>query len=474
MNRNHSYSGQTILFVTGRLAQHALRSELKSLALELAFEFEIAVMPITVAALMTPEWIARKLEVPAHVDLVIVPGYCDSGLSALENTLPCPVQAGPRDLRKLSHFFGLSYQQPEQYGEADIEIIAEINHAPRIPLSEIIATGKQLVADGADIVDVGCDPGTTWDGVQDCVKALTDEGIRVSIDSMNPTEIMAAVNGGAELVLSVNASNRHAALDWGVPVVVIPDEPANLQGLEESVEWLAQHNIPLRIDPILEPIGCGFADSLQRYWSTRQRFPDAEMMMGIGNLTELTDSDSAGINMLLLGFCQELSIYSVLTTQVIPWASTSVRECAIARQLVHYAVNQGVPPKHIDQRLITLRDEETTAFGAVELETLAAELKDSNYRLFAERGQIHIVSTQLHLANRDPFKLFEELLNETAKENTADNLDATHSFYLGFEMAKALTALTLDKQYTQDESLDWGYLTQQETNHRLSHEKPNR
>ena len=48
------------------------------------------------------------------------------------------------------------------------------------------------------------------------------------------------------------------------------------------------------------------------------------MMMGTGNLTELTDADSAPINTLLLGFCEGLNIRSVLTTQVIPWARTSV------------------------------------------------------------------------------------------------------------------------------------------------------
>ena len=36
-------------------------------------------------------------------------------------------------------------------------------------------------------------------------------------------------------------------------------------------------------------------------------------MMGIGNLTELTDVDCAAINVLLLGVSQELGIRSVLT-----------------------------------------------------------------------------------------------------------------------------------------------------------------
>ena len=80
------------------------------------------------------------------------------------------------------------------------------------------------------------------------------------------------------------------------------------------------------------------------------------MMMGIGNLTELTDVDSAGINALLMGFCQELGIESVLTTQVINWARSSVRECDVARRLAFHSVTNHVLPKHVDDRLVLLRD----------------------------------------------------------------------------------------------------------------------
>ena len=77
--------------------------------------------------------------------------------------------------------------------------------------------------------------------------------------------------------------------------------------------------MPFRVDPVLEPIAFGFADSLGRYLQIRKGYPQLEMMMGVGNLTELTDADSAGINVLLAGFCQELGIRSVLTTEVINW-----------------------------------------------------------------------------------------------------------------------------------------------------------
>jgi len=107
--------------------------------------------------------------------------------------------------------------------------------------------------------------------------------------------------------------------DWGAEVVAIPDIPATLEGLEETIRILDTAAVPFRIDPVLEPIGFGFAHSLGRFLDVRRRYPSAAMLMGIGNLTELTDVDSSGINVLLLGMCQELDIQSVLTTQVINW-----------------------------------------------------------------------------------------------------------------------------------------------------------
>ncbi len=96
----------------------------------------------------------------------------------------------------------------------------------------------------------------------------------------------------------------------------------------------------------------GLPASLGRYLEVRRRYPDAEMMMGVGNLTELTDVDSAGVNVLLLGFCQEVGIRSVLTTQVINWCRSCVRELDLARRLVHFACTQQVLPKHLEPNLV--------------------------------------------------------------------------------------------------------------------------
>ena len=465
MSREH------IHFVTGRLAEHTLQPIVARLADQVGFDYTIDVLPITVAALMTPAWVAKRLNVPAQATRIVLPGYCEGDLSPIVAATGKPAERGPRDLRRLDEFFGRDAPITD-YGAYSIEIIAEINHAPRLALGDILREAEQLRSSGADIIDVGCDPGDAWMGVTECVRALKDAGHRTSIDSFNPAEIEPAVKAGAELVLSVNATNRDAAKDWGCEVVVVPDEIPSLGGLENTIDQLASAGVRLRIDPVIEPIGCGFAASLGRYLEVRRRYPDAEIMMGVGNLTELTDADSAGINVLLLGFCEELGIRSVLTTQVINWARTSVRECDLARRLVHYAIRHRTPPKHLEPSLVTLRDPKVTEFGAEALDLLASQIKDNNFRIFVERGEVHLVSARLHLHDQDPFRLFERLINPgydaVDRQARPDNVDPAHAFYLGYEMAKAATAIALGKQYEQDEALNWGYLTVAEKSHRLA------
>ena len=459
-----------IHFVTGRLAEHALRRMVARLAPEVGFDYSIDVLNITVAALMTPSWVAQRIDVPAEADRVLLPGYCEGDLAPVERAAGAPAERGPRDLRRLPDFFGTP-SSTDDYGEYDIEILAEINHCPRLSLRETLDEAARLRADGADIIDVGCEPGQTWSGVAAVVRALADAGHRVSIDSFDRAEIEAAVRAGAELVLSVNSTNRQAAVDWGAEVVVVPDESQSLVGLEETVAMLAEAGVRLRIDPVLDPIGCGFAAGLGRYLEVRRRWPDAEMMMGVGNLTELTEVDSAGVNVLLLGFCQELGIRSVLTTQVINWARSSVRECDLGRRLVHFAHRHRTPPKNLDPRLVVLRDEKILEDDRADLERLAAEIKDNNYRIVVDNEKIHLISGGLHLEESDPFLLFERLLASGPDGGLRANLDASHAFYLGYEMCKAATARTLGKQYQQDEALDWGFLTEPEKRHRLEREK---
>lgn len=455
-----SKSRERILFVTGRLAAPALESVVGRLASTAGFEATVHVAKISVAALMTTDWLARFLEVPSGTSRVLLPGTAGGDLSILEDKYPgIHFQRGPDDLMDLPEFFEQADGMEPAYGDYDIEILSEINGANRIPADELLSLARRHRESAADVIDLGCTPGENWPEIAQAIRKLKDEGFRVSIDTFDVQQAAAATRAGAELVLSVNSANVDRASDWGAEVVVIPDHPSDPTWLDEmtsSAERLRAAGVPFRVDPVLEPIGFGFAQSLSRYLRVREAMPDVPMLMGVGNLTELTEVDSAGVNAMLIGFCQELGIGSVLTTEVIPWARSSTRELDVARRLMHFAITHRRLPKHVDNRLVMLRDPRVHERGWAELERLQSNIKDPNFRLFAEAGKIFAMNAERLEFDADAFQLFERLGVE----------DPSHAFYLGWEMMKASLALLLGKQYTQDRALRWGLLTKEETSHR--------
>ncbi|MEZ6138959.1 MAG: DUF6513 domain-containing protein [Zavarzinella sp.] len=458
------------LFVTGKLAEQSLRTTLAELQKQQqSFEYHIEVLPITVAALMTTDWIGKKLKSTHGCAEIIIPGLCRGELAAIPTPPGVNVRRGPKDLREIPTFFGSQAKKIAIDGSHSIEILAEINHAPDLGVAEIVRIAEHYRTSGADIIDLGCNPQSTWHEIRIVVQELCSRDMQVSVDSFNPTEVELALQGGAKLVLSVNQSNCHLAQAWhdqyGAEVVAIPDQPSDLDSLRRTAEFLDQAGISHRLDPILEPIGFGFAASLGRYLQIRQEFPHAPMMMGVGNLTELTDVDSAGINVLLAGFCQEQQIQSVLLTEVINWCRSAVAEFHVARQLVHQAHVHHTIPKNITGDLVMLRDPRLFPPSAEEIKQLAERLTDRNYRIFLENNEIIIMNRHVFLRGTDPFAIFRDLM---AIEGP--HIDQEHAFYLGYEFAKAVTAQTLGKNYYQDQALRWGLLTVEEPSHYVPRE----
>lgn len=443
-------SQQSILFVTGRLAEASLRETASQLADQLGFQFEIAVPGIQVAALLHVSLLKSRLTVPASVDRVIVPGWVQGDIGELEREFRKPFERGPKDLRDLPEYFGLGKKQQASLDRYTIEIIGEINHATCQPLEDVVAEALKLAHAGANVIDVGCVPGESCPHIGEIVAALRSHDLRVSVDSFERGEVEQAVDAGAELILSCNHSN----LDWvtklGTEVVIIPDTPADAASLDRLIEAVETTGTAFRIDPIIEPIGMGFTASLQRYMDARRRYPDVAMMMGVGNVTELTEVDSAGINMLLAAICEELGIQSILTTQVINWCRSSVAEFDAARRLAHHAITNQVIPKHLDSSLVMLRDARLRGQSAESLNALAAALTDANFRIFAEASGLHLMNRHGHWQGDRPFELFASALE------ASPNIDAGHAFYLGFEMARAEMARLLGKQYVQDAAMSFG------------------
>ena len=124
---------------------------------------------------------------------------------------------------------------------------------------------------------------------------------------------------------------------------------------------------------------------------------------------------------------------------------------------MHHSITNQVLPKHVDSSLVMLRDSRLHEYGASALLEIAGSLSDPNFRIFVERGEIHVMNRDGYWRGTDAFELYDQLIS------TCDDLETSHTFYLGYELSKAVTALTLGKRYNQDQSLDWGFLTVPET-----------
>jgi dihydropteroate synthase-like protein len=435
-----------ILFVTGKLAEPALRATLERMAPD--FPYEVVVLRITVAALMTTAWIARHLTDVSSAERIVIPGLCEGDVRVVEDRWGVRTEKGPDDLRDLPEYFGQAAAR-EEYGAYDIRIFAEINNVPYLSREEVVRAAEYYREGGADVVDLGCSLDRKFDDVGEVVSLLKAQGFALSIDTLDPGEIVAADQAGVDYVLSLNGQNLEVAAQIRATPIVIPDSPQDLDTLDRSIAHLRALGRPFIVDPVIEPLGFGFAAALDRYVQVRARHPAAEMMMGIGNITELTDADTTGVNALLIGFCQELGIRHVLTTEVIPWARGAVREVDVARRLMYAARRQGVLPKHIDDRLLTVKDARPKYYTEAELRALHQAITDPNFRIATTRDAIYVFNDRVFVSGTDIQAIFEQLPVESA----------SHAFYLGKELTKARLALLLGKTYVQEQPLRWGYLT---------------
>ncbi|MBU2602291.1 MAG: PTS mannitol transporter subunit IIABC [Actinobacteria bacterium] len=434
------------LFVTGRLAAAALRSTLDRL--ELDFDYEVAVLDISVAALMRAEWVARRLSDARGCRQVMVPGLCRGDLAAIERKLGIPAVRGPKDQKDLPPFFGKE-RVLEGYGEYHTKILAEIVEAYQMPWEAILDVAEYYRQSGADIIDLGCPPMEGFPGVGDVVTGLKERGFAVSVDTFDPETIREADAAGVDLLLSVNSENMDMVPELRCKVVVIPDFGEGLDSLEGNIARVESLGASYVVDPILDPLSFGFTESLLRYHETRRRHPEAEILMGLGNLTELTDADSTGINAVMAGVMAELEIDYVLTTEVISWARGSVRELDLARRLMHYANKNRMLPKSIEDSLIALKDPPFETYSEEELREIQRLVRDTHYRIFADREWVYVFNRDTFLRGVDPYDLFSSL----------DVTDPGHAFYLGRELERAALAVLLRKKYTQESELRWGYLS---------------
>jgi len=442
-----------VLFLTGRLAAPSLRRILTDACERTSAAYDVCELPISVAALMTPEWALSKLPrgaVSRGTEKIVMPGRAAGDLSVMEDALGIPVCRGPDDLWDLPEYLGLSERAFSLPRELDRpKILAEITEAWRMTPGEILARAEAYGRGGADVIDLGGTPGVGVSDVESKIALLKANGFAVSVDAFHDETLLRANDAGADMLLSFNAENMALLDRVHCPVVVIPDFESDdpLASLERNVASARAAGASVIADPILDPPLSGFAASVGRFRGYREAHPNEPMLMGTGNVTELLEADSTGVNALLAAFMYETEIDYALTTEVAEWTRGAVRELALACRVMSAAGGRASLPKGISKGLRPLK-QPPSRISLDELREMRRGVTDENWRVFVAEGVICAFNRDKFLCGRRADEVFASM----------EVNDPAHAFYLGRELQKAETALALGRGYVQDEPLHWGVL----------------
>ena len=285
-------------------------------------------------------------------------------------------------------------------------------------------------------------------------KGATD--LPVSIDSIRPDLLLAGLEAGADMLLSLNAANMAlvgpAAADLEVPAAVIPGPGST--GLEDNVRAALDLGVKVIADPVLDPPMQGLAVSLQRYIEFSRRHPNIPLFFGAGNVTELLDADTSGVNALLAAIGAEVGAAVLFTPEYSAKAKGSVRELRAASMMMQLAGKRKTPPKDLGLDLLCLKQKRRlpeeplpeTMTEAQQGHTYVPDVAGS-FRIFLSAGRM--------VARNGPVSVWGEnardLVNTLVDLGLVRRLD--HAAYLGRELQKAETALRLGRDYVQDEPL---------------------
>ncbi len=438
-----------IVLVTGSLAEprvNRIAGELNDAELEPI----VASVGVKVAALMTTEIVERRLKLPENTDRVILPGRFRGDIDRLSDHFGTRFERGPEEIADLPAYLGQTARKID-LSEYDVTIFGEIVDATALKIDQIIERSRKMRADGADVIDLGCLPDSPFPHLEEAIAALHADGAKVSVDSFNPEELSRATRAGADYLFSLSEKTISIVDEGPATPILISAGAADMESLDRVIDIMIAKGKRFYADPILDPIHYGFTASVARYYDLRKRRPDIPILMGIGNVTELTDADTTGINALLMGMCSELHITAVLAVQVSPHCRTAIKEFDRARREFFAARKAEALPQGFGEGLMALRDRKGFASSPAEIAALAAEIRDQNYRIEVADDGVHIYNRNGHHVSDDPFQLFPNL-------DTRGDLG--HAFYLGVETARAEIAYRLGKRYAQAEPLQFGVVAE--------------
>jgi len=445
-----------ILFITGKLAEKNIRNILDSIKNK-DFSYEIRNLNINVAALLTTEMIYRRVGNVDNFNKIILPGKVRGDIDELAKKLKIEIKRGPEELKDLPVMFG-GDPLKHDLSKYEVHIFAEITDAPNMKIQEIINMADNYRNNGADIIDIGCLPNKSFPHLSETIQELKRQDFYVSIDSHSDKELILGGKSGADYLLSIKSDNFYILDEVDSFPILIPKD-GDMTSLHECIDKCIADKRIFIADPILDPINYGFTQSIIRYSELREKYPDIHIMMGTGNVTELTHADTTGMTMILMGIISELKINHILTTEVSKHCRTVVKESDLARRIILAAKLANTTPKHIDSGLLTTHEEDPIRYNSKEVKELFEQVKDSSYRIMNTDDGIHLFNKKGLQVAVDPFDFFEKI-------DVGD--DTGHAFYLGVELARAQIAHQLGKSYEQDEELKWGCLVDEKIDDKLA------
>ena len=401
-----------VLLITGQIAQNIV----KEYAKESTVKTETLALNTAVAAFLTPQTILEQIKNTklTGFNMVLVPGLVRGDTNLISKATGIPTFKGPRYAADLPIILDslcevelsttipadeLLREKLQQQALEEIEkteknrvellkkpgnmlvgnlaigkdfpmrVLAEIVDAALMDKETIQQTAKRFVAVGADIIDVGMVAGESQPERAKCivewVKQVVD--VPVSIDTLDPTEIKAAVQSGAELILSGDAGNIEEIAPFAskVAVVVIPTNqrlgyfpqkaPDRVKYLEEIIEKAKKLGIKHCIaDLVLEP--SNILESFIAFKEFASRNPEVPLFVGVSNVTELMDADSVGVNAILARLSSEVNASILLATEKSPKAKGTVAEEVAAAKMMFLAKKRGSVPKDLGIDLLILKD----------------------------------------------------------------------------------------------------------------------
>jgi len=475
-----------VLAVTGRLAQDLVRASAK--------DADVLVLDTEIAAFITPKMLIQAA--PKGYDLILLPGAITADFTEAEKALGTKIRLGPKHAADLGFVLkhlgevelsrsipacvlfenmmresalstlerleseaapALTIKNLKVGGNSRMKVLAEIVDATMLTPKRLKEKIRYYEDQGADMIDLGLPLNAVPSWVSSALKAAKEiTALPVSIDTIRPGLILAGVEAGADLVLSLNGKNLPkvgaAVAKAGIPAVVIPG-PGQIS-LEENLNAALAFGIKAIADPVLNPPLLGLAASLQSYMDFRKKYPDVPLFFGVGNVTELLDADSQGVNALLAAFGAEIGAGILFTPEYSPKAKGSVRELKTASEMMVLAMNRKTPPKDLGVDLLVLKEKRQRLEEALpqEYQEAIAEHKyemdpAGPFRISIAEGKILARHESASVVGSNA----RDILNTLIDTGLVSRLD--HAGYLGRELEKAEVALHLGRSYVQDEPL---------------------